>query len=44
VHTQALNSHLTLATAVIMAGAVTAVTLAVSSRRLAAFTLKGEAV
>jgi ABC-2 type transport system permease protein len=42
--TQALNAHLTLTTAVTMAALVTAGTLAVAARRLAVFTLKGEAV
>ncbi len=41
-HTSALNSHLTLATAVVMAAAFTVATLVVAARRLSAFTLKGE--
>ena len=40
----ALNAHLTLTTALIMAIAVSVVTLALASRRLATFALKGEAV
>ncbi len=44
VHSSALNAHLTLQTAIIMATVVTAVTLAVAVRRLSAFALKGEAV
>jgi ABC-2 type transport system permease protein len=42
--TSALNAHLTSQTAVIMALAVTVVTLAMAARRLAAFSLKGDAV
>jgi len=42
--TSALNAHLTSATAIIMAAAVTGVALAVASRRLSTFALKGEAV
>jgi ABC-2 type transport system permease protein len=42
--TSALNAHLTLATAVIMAVAVTIVTLALAARRLSMFALKGDAV
>jgi ABC-2 type transport system permease protein len=42
--TSALNAHLTLATAVIMAAAVTIVTLALAARRLSMFALKGDAV
>ncbi len=44
VHSSALNAHLTVQTAIIMATVVTAVTLAVAVRRLSAFALKGEAV
>jgi ABC-2 type transport system permease protein len=40
----ALNAHLTLTTALIMAIAISLATLAVASRRLATFALKGEAV
>ena len=39
-----LNAHLTSATAIIMAIAVSVASLAVASRRLARFALKGEAV
>jgi ABC-2 type transport system permease protein len=39
----ALNAHLTLATAIVMASAVSVVALAVAGRRLSVFTLKGEA-
>jgi ABC-2 type transport system permease protein len=39
-----LNAHLGLATAVVMGALVTAVTLALAIRRLAAFSLKGDAV
>jgi ABC-2 type transport system permease protein len=42
--TSALNAHLTLATSVIMAAAVTIVTLALAARRLSMFALKGDAV
>jgi ABC-2 type transport system permease protein len=42
--TSALNAHLTSQTAIIMAIAVTVVTLAVAGRRLSAFALKGDAV
>jgi ABC-2 type transport system permease protein len=42
--TPALNAHLTSQTAIIMAVAVTIVTLAVAGRRLSAFALKGDAV
>ena len=42
--TSALNAHLTVQTALIMAALVTVVTLAVAARRLAAFTIKGDAV
>jgi ABC-2 type transport system permease protein len=42
--TSALNAHLTLATSVIMAAAVTVVTLALAARRLSMFALKGDAV
>lgn len=42
--TSALNAHLTSQTAIIMAVAVTVVTLAVAGRRLSAFALKGDAV
>jgi ABC-2 type transport system permease protein len=42
--TSALNAHLTSQTAIIMAVAVTIVTLAVASRRLSAFALKGDAL
>ena len=42
--TSALNAHLTFQTAIIMAVAVTIVTLAVAARRLSAFALKGDAV
>jgi ABC-2 type transport system permease protein len=38
----ALNAHLTLATAIIMAVAVTVIALAVAARRLSMFALKGE--
>jgi ABC-2 type transport system permease protein len=40
--TSALNAHLTLATAIIMAAAVTVIALAVASRRLSMFALKGD--
>jgi ABC-2 type transport system permease protein len=40
----ALNSHLTLTTAVVMAAIVTVVTLALAVRRLAVFAIKGDAV
>lgn len=43
VHTSALNAHLTVATAAVMATVVTVVTLAVAARRLSAFSLKGDA-
>jgi ABC-2 type transport system permease protein len=43
VHASALNSHLTLTTATIMAAVVTVITLAVAARRLSAFSLKGDA-
>ena len=39
-----LDAHLGLATAVIMGALVTVVTLALAIRRLAAFSLKGDAV
>jgi ABC-2 type transport system permease protein len=42
--TSALNAHLTTATAIVMAVAVTVVALAVAGRRLSMFALKGEAV
>ncbi len=42
--TSALNAHLTSQTAIIMAVAVTIVTLAIAGRRLSAFALKGDAV
>ncbi|HEX9517716.1 MAG TPA: ABC transporter permease subunit [Streptosporangiaceae bacterium] len=42
--TSALNAHLTFQTAIIMAVAVTVVTLAIAARRLSAFALKGDAV
>ena len=42
--TSALNAHLTSQTAIIMAVAVTVVTLAIAARRLSAFALKGDAV
>ena len=42
--TTALNAHLTSSTAIVMAIAVTVVTLAVAARRLSRFSLKGEAV
>jgi ABC-2 type transport system permease protein len=42
--TSALNAHLTSQTAIIMAIAVTIVTLALAGRRLSAFALKGDAV
>jgi ABC-2 type transport system permease protein len=42
--TSALNAHLTSATAIGMAVAVTVVTLAVAARRLAAFSLKGDPI
>jgi ABC-2 type transport system permease protein len=41
--TSALNAHLTFATAIGMAFAVTVVTLAAAARRLSAFSLKGDA-
>jgi ABC-2 type transport system permease protein len=41
--TSALNAHLTSATAIVMAVAVTVVALAVAGRRLSMFALKGEA-
>lgn len=40
----ALNAHLTTTTAIVMAVVVTAVSLAIASRRLSAFSLKGDAV
>jgi len=43
-HSSALNAHLTLETAIIMAVVVTVATLAVAARRLSSFALKGEAV
>jgi ABC-2 type transport system permease protein len=43
-HTSALNSHLTLATAAVMAAAFSVATLVVAARRLSAFTLKGEPI
>jgi len=42
--TSALNAHLTFQTAIIMAVAVTVVTLGIAARRLSAFALKGDAV
>ncbi|MGI9006477.1 MAG: ABC transporter permease [Streptosporangiaceae bacterium] len=42
--TSALNAHLTTVTAVVMASAVTVVTLAVAARRLSAFSIKGDAI
>ena len=42
--TSALNAHLTLLTAIIMALAATVASLAVAARRLSGFTLKGDAV
>jgi len=42
--TSALNAHLTVATAGMMAAVVTAVTLVLASRRLAVFALKGDAL
>jgi ABC-2 type transport system permease protein len=44
VKTSALNSHLTLTTAAIMAAVVTVAALAASTRRLASFALKGDAL
>jgi ABC-2 type transport system permease protein len=44
IHTSALNAHLTMATAIVMAVAVTAVTLVIAARRLSAFSIKGDAV
>jgi ABC-2 type transport system permease protein len=41
--TSALNAHLTTQTAAVMAAVVTVVTLAVATRRLSAFSLKGDA-
>jgi len=41
--TSALNAHLTFATAIIMALAVTVATLAAAARRLSAFSLRGDA-
>jgi ABC-2 type transport system permease protein len=43
-HESALNSHLTLSTALVMAVVVTVGTLALAVRRLSSFSLKGEAV
>lgn len=43
-HTSALNSHLTLQTAIVMAVVVTLGTLTVAAQRLASFAVKGEAV
>jgi ABC-2 type transport system permease protein len=42
--TSALNAHLTIQTALIMAAVVTVVTLAVATRRLSSFAIKGDAV
>jgi ABC-2 type transport system permease protein len=42
--TSALNAHLSFQTAIIMAVAVTVVTLGIAARRLSAFALKGDAV
>lgn len=42
--TSALNAHLTLTTALVMAVLVTIVTLAVAAQRLSSFAIKGEAV
>jgi len=42
--TSALNAHLTFQTAIIMAVAVTVVTLGIAARRLSPFALKGDAV
>ncbi len=42
--TSALNAHLTIQTALIMAAIVTVVTLAVATRRLSSFAIKGDAV
>jgi len=42
--TSALNAHLTIQTALIMAALVTVVTLAVATRRLSSFSIKGDAV
>ncbi|HEX9064331.1 MAG TPA: ABC transporter permease subunit, partial [Streptosporangiaceae bacterium] len=44
VRTSALNAHLTTTTAIVMAAAVTVVTLAIAARRLAGFSIKGDAV
>ncbi len=43
VHASALNAHLTLATALVMAAVVTLAALAVATRRLSMFSLKGDA-
>ena len=43
-HASALNAHLTTTTAIVMAVAVTAVTLVIAARRLSAFSIKGDAV
>jgi ABC-2 type transport system permease protein len=43
VHTSALNAHLTVATASVMAAVVTVATLAVAARKLSAFSVKGDA-